>query len=133
MSDTESVISQLIAALHAAASRLNERAIKLGGSEAWSSVTSTLNVVHWTTDGHAAISGYVEGVRAEVGTFAWMLDVIREGDDWRVERSLLLNRNVSPEQEVIAELGATRFDSTRQLASELVPLVDELLDRSAPE
>jgi len=76
---------------------------------------------------------YVEGERDEVGTFTWMLDLIREGDAWRVGRSLTVNTNSSREQEVVAELRGMRFDSTRQLAAELVPLVDELLELPAPE
>jgi hypothetical protein len=133
VSDTEPVISELVAALHATAQRFNEWALQLTRSERWSSGTSTLNVVHWTTDGHAAISGYVEGERDEVGTFTWMLDLIREGDAWRVGRSLTVNTNSSREQEVVAELRGMRFDSTRQLAADLVPLADELLELPAPE
>jgi hypothetical protein len=130
--EAEAVVSALIAALHATAQLFVVTARELRESEGWSSVSSTLEVVHWTTDGHAAISGSVEGEKAGLGALAWSLDLIRDGAVWRVERSLGLNTDTAGEQQTVTKMGTAEYDDSRALAADLPALVLELLDLRTP-
>ena len=97
----------------------------------WSSVRSILEVVHWTTDGHAAISGYVEGEKAGLGAFAWSLELVRDGALWRVERFVSLNAGTAGEQQIVTEMGTAEYEDSRAFAADLPALVRELLDLPA--
>ena len=130
--EAEAVVSDLIAALHSTARLFASMARELRECDGWSSVSSTLEVVHWTTDGHAAISGYVEGEKAGLGAVAWSLDLIRDGEVWRVDRSLNLNADTDDEQQTVTEMDAVEYDDSRAFAGDLPGLARELLDLPAP-
>ena len=129
--EAEAVVGVLIDALHKAAQLLVAKARELREPEGWSSVSSILEVVHWTTDGHAAISGYVEGEKTGVGALAWSLELVRDGEVWRVERSVSLNAGTAGERQIVTEMGTAEYEDSRAFAADLPALVRELLDLPA--
>lgn len=102
--------------------------------EGWSSVTTTLEIKEWHgPDGNRlAFYGYLDGERAGVGRVSWIVDVMRDGEGWLVDRTLNLIRNLS-DLETITELPRRSCRDSCELARALVPIVDELLALAPPE
>src|SRR5713101_5439552 len=99
--DAEEVVSEIITAFRAGERMLATRTGELLRSAEWSSVTFQFHIAEWR-DSEAAdarsrlgFTGYVDGELAGVGGFAWMFDLIREGDGWSLERGLYLNANTT--------------------------------------
>lgn len=131
-------MTDLVEAVHAAERRLAARRGQLMHEPGWSAVTSEFRVTEWRTSEKASaerwvgFSGYVDGEYAGLGGLAWIVDLIRDGSEWRVERGLYLNRNTTDHQERAADLPSARCRDSRDLASRLPDLLAELLDLPAP-
>src|SRR5262249_59518289 len=102
--------------------------------EGWSSVTTTLEIKEWHgLDGpRLAFYAYLDGERAGVGRVGWIVDVMRDGEGWLVERTLNLVRNLTG-LETIVQLPRRSCRDSSVLAHELVPIVHELLALPDPE
>jgi hypothetical protein len=134
VSESEQTVDELFSAVCRAGQALSEHRAVLMSAKGWSSVTTTLEIKEWHgPDGdRLAFYGYLDGERAGVGRIGWIVDVMRDGEGWVVERTLNLVRNLT-EFETIAELPPRSCRDSTELAHELVPIVHELLALDAPE
>jgi hypothetical protein len=134
VSEAEQTVDELFSAVCRAGQALSEHRSVLMGAEGWSAVTTTLEIKEWHgPDGNRlAFYGYLDGERAGVGRVGWIVDVMRDGDGWLVERTLNLVRNLT-DLETIAELPPRSCRDSSELAHDLVPIVHELLALDAPE
>jgi hypothetical protein len=134
VSESEQTVDDLFSAVCRAGQALSEHRTALMSADGWSSVTTTLEIKEWHgPDGNRlAFYGYLDGERAGVGRVGWIVDVMRDGEGWRVERTLNLIRNLT-DLVTIAELPRRSCRDSSELAQELVPIVHELLSLAAPE
>jgi hypothetical protein len=130
-------VSDLVRALSAADRLLAGRASELRKRPEWSDVTSRLETSEWRAPDseHSVVGfwGYVDGDRATLGGVAWIVDLIRAGEQWRVARSVVLNRGTADDQEKVAELPELTIQNSSELAAALPDLVEELLRLPSPE
>jgi hypothetical protein len=130
----EQTVDELVSALCQAGQVLSEQRAALLRTDGWSSVTSRLELSEWHARDGRRLEVYcdLDGERAGVGHVGWIVDVLRDGEGWLVERRLNVNRQPS-EVETIAELPTQTCRDSSELARTLVPLVRELLALDAPE
>jgi hypothetical protein len=135
MSDTEQVVSDLLRSLHDVDRALATRRHELTRQDDWSEVTHTLDISELSIGekAHLSFSGYLDGERKDVGGIGWIFELIRSGDGWVVERSLVLNANDKDYQEVVAGLPTVECERTAELAASLPSLLDELLRLPPPD
>jgi hypothetical protein len=135
MSDTEQVVSDLLRSLRDVDRSLAARRDELTRQADWSEVTHTLDIgeVSIGEKAHLSFTGYLDGEREGVGGIAWIFELIRSGEGWVMERSLVLNSNDKDYQEVVAELPTVECERTAELAASLSSLLGELLRLPAPD
>jgi hypothetical protein len=136
MPDLEDVVTDLLVALRLVDRTLSTRRGELIRDDAWSSVTTELEVSEWeiaTGSPRLGFWGYVDGEKTNVGGIAWTFDVVRDGTGWTVERTLNLNANTKNYQEIVVELLTVECENTGELATRLPDLVRELLNVPSPD
>jgi hypothetical protein len=139
MSSSEQAVDELLAATYAVERALAERRGQLALEPGWSGVTFELRATQWrasigpNAERRLGFSGYVDGEYRDLGGLAWIVDLIRDGEGWKVQRGLHLNRNTTDYQEKVSELPTALLSGSRELASAIPHLVEELFDISPPD
>ena len=136
---SEQAVDDLLAAMLATERAFAARTVELSREPGWSGVTFEVAPSEWRSSEKPdaqrwrGITGYVDGECANVGGVAWIVDVIRDGRRWKVERGLHLNRNTTNYQEKVAELPSVVCGDSGELARKLPRLIQELLDVPPPD
>jgi hypothetical protein len=137
MAETEKTVSGLVHVLRSAERLLAAKASDLITQPEWSEVTFRFEPSAWGRLGseHKDLGfwGYVDAERVGIGGFAWIVDLVRVDERWRVSRALNVNRNTTNYQETVTDLPDRTLESTDDLIAELPGLVMELLDLPVSE
>ena len=115
-------VSDLVQVLRSTERLLAAKASDLFARPEWSEVTFRFAPSAWGRLGsdHEDLGfwGYVNAERAGLGGFAWIVDLVRVDECWRVSRALELNRNPTNYQETAVDLSDRTLASTDDLVGE---------------
>lgn len=126
VSDTEDVVTALVAGLAYVERKLRFKSLELQERKDVSQVTCTLE----TWQNELCITGYVDAALEWARGVAWRIDLWRRGSTWEVDRDVTLYPDEG--EDVVNSLPLVECDS-RELGRVLPALIDELLNLPVPE